>query len=254
MLKEKDMIGEMGHWRGPVMLGAGAFSRVYRVTNEITGEFAVCKVSSRLELAQKEAEVLKCITHPLFPTYKGRTVMGDKHYLLMEYICGSTLRQYVERRGGLSEQRTTEIAMALAKGLNYLHEQPIPVVFRDIKPENVLIQQDGRVRLVDVGCVCQEGSPDGSMAGTRAFAAPEQLTVGTKVGRESDVYALGKLVCYMLRKGSMSPGLAGLVQRAKAEEPMLRIPDMRTFILGLEGALKKENLGFYYKKNIRKET
>lgn len=235
----------------PVLLGKGAFSEVYRVANEVTGEFAVCKISSQTELAQREAQLLKQIRHPLFPAYKEQWVMRNKHYLLMEYICGSTLQQYVEKRGGLCQERAVEILLELARGLNYLHEQINPIIFRDIKPENIMIQQDGKVRLVDVGCAYVTGSRDGSRAGSRGYAAPEQLQEGAGVGRESDVYALGKLLDYMLRdQKHISGGLLQLQKRATKEEPFHRIPDMRALILQLEGY---DACGFYYKKNIIKK-
>lgn len=254
------------------MLGKGAFSEVYRVTNEATGELAVCKISSLPEFGKREAQLLEKIRHPLFPAYKGQMMIQNKHYLLMEYICGSTLQQYVKKRGGLSQERAVEILLELAKGLNYLHERNNPIIFRDIKPENVMIQQDGRVRLVDVGCAYVTGSRDGSRAGTRGYAAPEQLKEGAEIGRESDVYALGKLLGYMLRgRKGISGGLLQLQKRATAEEPMYRIPDMRTLIFQLEIYRKKgkrwqwlwngKNIlrkktesDFYYKKNIHKET
>lgn len=267
MLKEKKQ-----KWKHPVLLGKGAFSKVYRVTNEATGELAVCKISSQLELAEREAMLLEKIRHPLFPAYRGRMVMQDKHYLLMEYICGSTLQQYVEKRKGLSQERAVEILLELAKGLNYLHEQSDTIIFRDIKPENILIQQDGRVRLVDVGCAYVTGSRDGSRAGTKGYAAPEQLKEGIVIGRESDVYALGMLLGYMLKgQKGISGGLLRLQKRATEEDPIHRIPDMRTLILQLESYAEKgnwwqrlqyrrdnmgmgTNAGFYYKKNIHKET
>ena len=245
MLKEEK-------WTHPILLGKGAFSQVYRVTNEATGELAVCKITSRPELAKGEAQLLQKIRHPLFPKYLGQRQEAGRYFLYMEYICGCELRQYVERRGSLSPERAVEIVLELAQGLNYLHEQPEPVIFRDVKPENVMIQQDGRVRLVDVGCAYVSGTGDGSRAGTKGYAAPEQLLEDVELGRESDVYALGKLLEYMLKgRKRISKDLLQLIKRATRENPRQRIPDMRTFMLQLEGY---EECGFYYKKNIYKES
>ena len=253
---------------GGVLLGTGAFSKVYRVMDEETKEFVVCKISSWTELAKKEADILEKINHPLFPAYRGKFYENGQFCLIMEYICGEQLQKIVKRRGGISQQRAVEIVLELAKGLLYLHELPEPVIFRDIKPENVLIQQDGRVRLVDLGCAYICGVPPENRAGSRGYAAPEQFIQGEEIGMESDVYALGKLLEFMLAgTRKVSPGLKRLMKRAVQEEPKQRIPDMRTFRKLLlpyreKDALKRvrlkvqnRNLGknsFFYKTNVRK--
>lgn len=212
-----------------VLVGKGTFSEVYRVRNEATKEFVVYKISSRTELAEKEANILEKISHPLFPAYKGKFYENGQFVLIMEYICGEQLQKYVKRRGGLSQHRAVEIVMELAEGLSYLHELSETVIFRDIKPENILIQQDGRVRLVDLGCANTCGVPPQNRAGSRGYAAPEQFKQGNEIGVESDVYALGKLLTFMLTGTRyVSPGLKMLIKRAIQENPRQRIPDMRT--------------------------
>lgn len=265
-----------------ILLGKGAFSRVYRVRDEQTGELLVCKVSRQPELAEREAVLLRKISHPLFPVYKGQELWQDKHYLLMEYICGERLGDYVRKRGRLSVERAVEIAMALAGGLCYLHEQSEPIIFRDIKPENVLIGLDGKVRLVDLGCACVAGKAEYGRAGSPGYAAPEQFWDGSFTNAECDVYGLGKLLFFMLTGENMQEGnkplkkcrripggLMLLICRATTQEPEKRIPDMRTFMQqlrayergrgGLDGlrnrsfsANRGRESAFYYEKNICK--
>lgn len=262
------------------MLGKGAFSEVYRVKDDAAGAFWVCKVSSQVELAEHEAELLGKVNHPLFPKYRGRGLWQDRHYLLMEYVCGGTLGDYVRKRGSLSVGRAVEIAMELAEGLCYLHEQSETIIFRDIKPENVMVQMDGKIRLVDLGCACVAGRAEYGRAGSPGYAAPEQLAEGCSVGAESDVYGLGKLLYFMLTGKEMCGGrmekcrhipggLMRLLYRATRQEPRKRIPDMRSFIQQLAvyekggsvpGRLKSRSLSvnggresaFYYEKNISK--
>lgn len=251
-----------------VLLGKGTFSEVYRVRDEVSGEFVVHKISNWMDMAEKEANFLEKVNHPLFPAYKGRICESSQFVLKMEYICGEQLQKYVKRRGGLSQQRAVEIALELAEGLLYLHELSESVIFRDIKPENVLIQQDGRVRLVDLGCACTCGASRQNRAGSRGYAAPEQLRQGEGIGVESDVYALGKLLEFMLSgTRKVSRGLKRFIKWAVQENPRQRTPDMRTLRKQLlpykEKNLLKRSWGrmrnggkrekpFFYETNVRK--
>ena len=279
------MSKERGELVNPILLGQGGFAKVYRITEQRTGTFLVCKVSGQEELVEQEREVLRKIKHPLFPRYIGWGTYQNRNYLLMEYIEGMSLKLYVQKRGGLSKQRTTEIAGKLAEGLCYLHEQSERMIYRDIKPENVLIQSDGRVRLVDLGCVYIEGRYGCGLAGSRGYAAPEQFDKQKKIGEESDVYGLGKLMYFMLtgcnipessaKKLYYPPGkrpdrkLKWLIGQAVQEEQQSRIPDMRTFLQYLElyekhawgkqlfhrrGKTLRQMGGaaFYFQENIRK--
>lgn len=273
MLREKEEF-----WINPVLLGRGAFSEVYRVTERKTGIFLACKISTRLKMGEREAMLLARVQHPLFPEYRGHFIEGEGHYLLMEYICGMNLGSYVRKRGKLSQKRAVQIAMELAEGLTYLHEQSEQIIFRDIKPENVLIQQDGKVRLVDLGCAYMSGSVSNGRAGSPGYAAPEQFDETGEVGMESDVYALGMLLHFMLtgcetpgstacmkpgmRRSRISPALKKLIGQATHENALQRIQDMRTFMQKLaaceqRGFVKnilhrKKDASFHYQKNIRK--
>lgn len=278
--KIEDSVNERkndGIWKQPVLLGEGTFSKVYRVTNSITGEFAVCKQSNQKHLAEREALLLAKIKHPLFPVYKGEGEWKGKQCLFMEYIPGMDLGKYVRKRGKLSMERALDIVLDLAEGLLYLHELSKSVIFRDLKPENVMIQQDGRVRLVDLGCVYIVGDKENGLAGTRGYAAPEQLREGGYAGMESDVYALGKLFHFMLTGQNIFPcgypkgvprGLQRFLARALVSEPKKRVPDIRSFLAevviykeknpikrlwkGKTGRSMERKYSFYFKRNIIK--
>ena len=262
----------------PVLLGEGSFSRVYRVEDENTGELLACKVSTHKPMAEKEKFYLEQIRHPLFPAYRGSFVTEDAgsfviagawnfaaegaYCILMEYICGCNLKEFVARRGVLKEKQAIRIVRELAEGLLYLHEQPQPMLFRDLKPENVMIQADGRVRLVDVGCIClpEEVGESVNRAGTPGYAAPEQLQGAAGSGRESDVYALGKLLQFMLTgtvSGDKTPShrmsrkMRRLLKMTTGAEQRSRIQDMRILLQVISGR-KRTVADFYYVKNIYK--
>ena len=190
------------------LLGEGAFSKVVLVRKialtqqhakerrgsiqtESFSDEAACKISRQINLALREAETLARIDHPLFPKYLGVWQEGEKVFLLMEYVRGSSLEALLARRGGFSEMQVIRIGLELAEGLKYLHELPVPILFRDLKPANILLRQDGQVKLLDLGCACTTGR-QADLAGTPEYAAPEQLKSGSVLTPASDVYGLGK--------------------------------------------------------------
>lgn len=266
-------------------IGRGSFSYVFRVWDAVHNCFWACKVNENCESGAREARLLQELKHPLFPKYRESRVNGEVHYLFMEDIPGRNIRELLRARGHFSQRQAVSVAFSLAQGLLYLHERSEPIVFRDIKPENVVLRQDGRVKLVDVGCACRKGEQE-SIAGSRGYSAPEQFDSGESIGEESDVYALGKLLFYMLtgeervsaeellyRKRKyrkiMSPGLLQLVVQMIQTERRCRIPDMRIIIRRLavyEGRMSlkrfwtnvKAILGsgstadYFYVQNVRK--
>lgn len=264
-------------WNQPVLLGEGTFSRVYRVTNSITGEFTVCKQSNQNHMAEREALLLAKIEHPLFPVYKGKGEWKGKQCIFMEYIPGMDLGKYVRKRGKLSLERALDIVLDLAEGLLYLHELSESVIFRDLKPENVMVQQNGRVRLLDLGCAYITGDGKNGLAGTRGYAAPEQLRAGGDAGMECDVYALGMIFHFMLTGQDEFPGrypkgvpggLQRFLARALEKDPKKRVPDIRSFLAevviykeknpvkrlwkGKTGKNMEQKYDFYFKRNIIK--
>lgn len=264
----------------PVFLGQGAISQVWRVWNEKEQRYEACKISANGKRAEREAEILRSLRHPLFPKYRKAWQGENSFFLVMEYIPGSSLGKLVRRRGGFSWKQAVRITMELAEGLLYLHERSTPILFRDIKPDNVMIRQEGRVKLIDVGCACQEGEI-GTIAGSKAYGAPEQLSGREQPGVESDVYALGKLLHYILtgretgaelrneKYRKIPQGLWQLAEEASCEDRKMRIPDMRTFLQRLsiyDGKCSLKRLrvdgkalfhrgtkeGFYYVQNVRR--
>lgn len=266
-------------------IGNGTFSKVVRVRDRVHNCFLACKVSENCERAEREAKMLQELQHPLFPRYRGSRVSGEIHYLFMEDIPGRNVRELLNVRGRFSGRQAVAVALSLAQGLLYLHERSEPILFRDIKPDNVMLRQDGRVKLVDVGCACRKGIGTG-IAGNRGYSAPEQFVGGEGIGEESDVYALGKLLFYMLTgeehvsaekiirrrrkyKRNVSPGLLQVVLQMMQTKRDRRIPDMRTLIRRLavyDGRMSGKRIGeemvamlcyattadYFYVQNVRK--
>lgn len=218
----------MGEWGSTLkmvrLLGAGAFSEVYLVEDGAGRRYA-CKVSGHTELLGREAACHRRIFHPLFPEFFQFWKEDGKAYLLMEYIEGENLKKAAEIRGGFAARQTAEMGAQLAEGLFYLHRLPEPVVFRDVKPENVMLAQDGAVRLLDFGCACPAGK-GADIAGSPGFGAPEQFVTDSVQTAAADVYGLGRTLEKLLEAGERGI-LRRIIRRCTEERPEDRLGDMR---------------------------
>lgn len=211
-----------------IFIGSGAFSQVYRLQEEDTNRMVACKVSERKDLLCREGELLKRLTHPLFPKYYGMRQDGEMGDLYMEYVAGNTLEALLARRGRMTAKQGIEIAVELAEGILTLHELQEQVLYLDLKPENIIIREDGGVALVDMGSAGTAEQLKGILTGTKGYAAPEQLRAGGKIGTYSDVYALGKVMRCMC--SYYGRGMERLLEECLQERIHERIPDMRYFL------------------------
>lgn len=188
-----------GRYRILDELGRGGMGRVYRVRDTLLGDRIVALkrlLASGPRLArrfQREAEVIARLSHRHIRTIydKGRDQGGL--YLVMEYVEGNTLRDRVKDRGPLSEPELLEVARALGDALRYAHERG--VVHRDVKPSNVLLSEEGEIKLADFGLARRSHSDDATMTaqglGTPHYAAPEQRALANTADERSDVFGLG---------------------------------------------------------------
>lgn len=205
------------------LLGRGAFSGVYLVEND-RGKQSACKVCDNIALLRQEAEIQRGVRHPLFPKYLDFQQETGAGYLLMEYVQGINLDGFLRGGGRLTEQEVVGIASQMAEGLRYLHRLPSGILFRDIKPANIILMADGGVKLLDFGCACSAGDNPG-VAGTPGYAAPEQLRFGGRLTPNCDVYGLGSTLRAMVGK-KCTRRLKKVLEAFTREEPGRRPPDM----------------------------
>lgn len=222
------------------LLGKGNFSEVYLVQNSAGSCFA-CKISRSVELLRREAYAMEGLTHPLFPE-SVEYWQEDEGYLVMEYVAGSTLEEMAGRRDGFSAEYTVQMGLELAGGLGFLHEHK-GMVYRDVKPANIIVCQNGRIRLVDFGCVCLLGEKPRSKAGTPGFAAPEQMRGGEKLTAACDVYGLGRTMDSVLCEREKKRKLRKVLAACTQEEQERRLPDMRSVVKALEQTKKRKERG-----------
>ena len=150
------------------------------------------------EYFAREADTLAQLKHPAIPAVTDRFDDQNRHYLVMEYVEGRNLEEELAARGEpLAEGLVIDIARQLCDVLAYLHGLMPPIVYRDMKPSNVMLTPKGRVMLVDFGIArLFKAARKGTMIGTLGFAPPEQYQ-GT-VDPRSDIYSLGATLHYVL--------------------------------------------------------
>jgi serine/threonine protein kinase len=225
----RDEIGpRLGEWRIGGLIGRGGMGRVYAASHVVRGGKAAIKIfhlasqGSRRELLldrfRREARLAKAIDHPNVV----RVLDAGEHrgvpWLAMERIEGETARQRVERKGRLELFEALAIAHAAAKGLAALHAAR--VIHRDVKPGNVLVARNAKVKLADLGLA---KALDASAAltgqnvklGTPRYAAPEQWSDAAGATPATDVWALGALLYYLL---TGRDGIAGKSPSAIARQ------------------------------------
>lgn len=170
-----------------------------------------------MQCVQKEMELLRELSHPGLPAVYDFFREQDALYLVMEYVEGISLRQYLQKNGKVTEEQALAWTIELTRVLGYLHERRPAVFYRDLKPENIMIKPDGRIKLIDLGACMRElaGREEraGSM-GTFGYAPKEQWKIG-RIGKESDIYALG-MVLYEMLTGT-GPAATGYIKRSVCE-------------------------------------
>jgi outer membrane protein assembly factor BamB len=148
---------------------------------------------------EREANILATVSHPSIPTIYDYFTLGTRSYLVMEFIEGDNLEiKLQQRRAAFQEEEIIGWAIALCDVLDYLHtHEPEPIIFRDVKPANVMITRRNQIRLVDFGIAktFQTGSK-GTMIGTEGYSPPEQYR--GEASPAVDIYALGATLHHLL--------------------------------------------------------
>ncbi|HXR35405.1 MAG TPA: serine/threonine-protein kinase, partial [Candidatus Binataceae bacterium] len=184
------------------------------------------------EYFAREADTLAQLRHPAIPAVSDRFDQKNRHYLVMEYVEGRNLEEEMAALGHpLEEGLAIDIARQLCEVLAYLHNFSPPIVYRDMKPSNVMLTPKSKVMLIDFGIArLFKVASKGTMIGTLGFAPPEQYQ--GQVDPRSDIYSLGATLHYVLTGrdpekfppfsfppirslcANLSPNLAGAIDRA----------------------------------------
>jgi serine/threonine protein kinase len=202
-----------GRYRLLRQIGEGGFGAVYKAEDTELGNrlVAVKEMSARgltpeetreaTEGFHREALLLARLSHPNLPRIYEQFEEDGRWYLVMDFIQGETLEDYLKHRGGsLPVKEALQLGLQLTNVLGYLHSRQPPIVFRDLKPSNVMRTSDGQVHLIDFGIarLFKPGQAKDTVAfGSPGYAAPEQYGKAQTTPR-SDVFSLGALLHQML--------------------------------------------------------
>jgi predicted Ser/Thr protein kinase len=271
------MVGEVLSDRYEVeeLVGTGGMSSVFRAHDRLLDRKVALKVlhqqysedAEYIERFRREARAVAALSHPNIVTVIDRGEHEGRQFIVFEYIDGENLKALIERRGPAPVTTALELAMQIARGLSFAHQQGL--VHRDVKPQNVLLNGDGQAKVTDFGIArsldVQHGmTQTGTVLGTSDYIAPEQAQ-GQRVDEHSDVYSLGVVLYEMLtnevpfpgenfvavamrhineappairdKRPDVSPRLEAAVQRAMAKRPEDRFATMADFCHELEADL-----------------
>lgn len=155
---------------------------------------------------RREAGLLSELSDPRLPQVVDFFTEEGRDYLVMELVEGQTLRQVVEAGGPVPETEALRWGLEMARALDYLHRRDPPVVFRDLKPDNVIVTAEGAVKLVDFGLARPLGPRrDTAAAGSIGYTAPEQWEDPARADVRADLYSLGATMYFLLTGRTPSP-------------------------------------------------
>jgi serine/threonine-protein kinase len=270
------VVGEKiaGRFEVEELVGHGGMSSVYKARDALLERHVALKILHEqytadddfVERFKREARSVAQLQHPNIVTVIDRGEEDGRQYIVFEYVEGENLKELVVRKGRLDIREALEVALEVAHGLAFAHQQGI--VHRDVKPQNVLLNGDGHAKVTDFGIArtieVDSVTQTGTVLGTSNYIAPEQAT-GKHVDAHSDVYALGAVLYELLAgdvpfpgesfvavamkhvhepppnllevRGDVPPRVAAAIDRALAKNPEERFPTMDAFAEELEACL-----------------
>ncbi|MGN1134173.1 MAG: serine/threonine protein kinase [Oscillospiraceae bacterium] len=192
------------------VIGKGGMSVVYLAMNEKANkQWAIKEVrkdgKQDFDVIKQglvaEIDILKKLNHPNLPSIID-VIDGDGTFLLvMDYIEGNPLSKKLEEEGAQDQDDVIEWSKQLCDVLNYLHTRTPPIIYRDMKPSNVMLKPDGKVTLIDFGTAREFKSTsvaDTTCLGTRGYAAPEQFGGHGQTDARTDIYCLGATMYHLI--------------------------------------------------------
>lgn len=191
-------------------IGKGGMSVVYlAIDNHLNKKWAVKEIKKILQPGDKslnvnsmltEAEFMKRLDHPALPGIVDIIETEDELYVVMDYIEGESLDRVLKKYGAQPEEIVIGWAVQLCNALGYLHSRKPPIIYRDMKPANIMLKPDGNIKVIDLGIAREykENSiMDTTVLGTAGYAAPEQYG-SRQTDSRSDIYSLGMTLHHLL--------------------------------------------------------
>ena len=252
------------------VIAQGGMGAVYRAQRQFDGTIWALKemrlpentppkeVEENRQLFSQEGKLLESLSHPSLPVIADSFTYDDRPVLVMEFVPGQTLEQRMrDANAPLLEQQVVNYGIQIARVLYYLHTRNPKVIYRDLKPSNVMLTPDGVLKLIDFGVARtykKSKSKDTVAMGSAGYAPPEQYGKN-QTDERSDVYALGATLLHLLTNmppiplqtpapGSihkLNPSVNAkteqVIIKAMALDPANRYPDMKAFEQALMNCL-----------------
>ena len=258
-------------------LGHGGMSTVYLARDNNLGSYWAVKqmknnATNELFAFKQEVELLAGLNHPDIPRIVDRIEDNDDYYVVMDFVDGVSLSKKLITEGPVDEDTLINWSKMLCAILKYLHTvRSNPIVYRDMKPDNIILSQSGRVKLIDFGIAkeCVRGAVDkGECYGTRGYAAPEQYKNGSNILDErTDIYSLGCTMFYLITgqtpgkapnacppvrtiNPNLSEGIQYIISKATQDDPADRYQSCDEMISDLEHITE---LSYEYRESMRKK-
>ena len=286
-LREGDIVD--GSWEVIKQIGQGGSGTVYLVRDiELNRLFALKEVPVRntdqgkrqAKAVVAEVSLLKSLSHPSIPRILKMT--HDEHSILiiMDYIEGYSLRSLIAKKNYIEEALIVKWGLALCDTLKYLHNRNPKVIYRDLKPHNVMLSNENHLFLMDFG-ISREVGPDFDYSkedrvGTKGYAAPEMRAKNAWFDERSDIYALGRTLYFLATRNSpsleklpngqelpilpirqydasRSVGLEKIIEKATAYKPTDRYQSVEEMIYDLKN-IDKMSEGYIRKIKRRATT
>lgn len=146
-----------------------------------------------------EANLMKRLDHPALPRIVDIIDTGNTIYVIMDFIEGQSLDKILKEYGAQPEEQVINWAKQICDALSYLHSQKPPIIYRDMKPANIMLKDEGNIKIIDFGIAREykdQSLADTTVLGTKGYAPPEQYSGQTD--QRSDIYALGMTMHHLL--------------------------------------------------------
>ncbi|HHX12211.1 MAG TPA: serine/threonine protein kinase [Clostridiales bacterium] len=248
----------------------GGTSQVFVIRNNVSNKLYILKTVN-YNRSDFNLEFLKDIDHPGIVKVHNVFKTDKYWYVIKDFIEGENLEQKVDRDGAYDEEAVTDIAIELCDILDYLHNMgPSPLIYRDLKPSNLMMTPSGEIILIDLDSIRQfkkESQKDTIYIGTEGFASPEQFGFGQTDSR-SDIYTLGTTLYHLLTsqdptaeklkinnireiRKDISLHLAKIIEKCTMFNPDSRYQNIGELKKGLSG-ISSENIliSFLYKAKL----
>ena len=193
------------------LIGKGGMSKVYLARDRrLNKQWAVKEIQKKardknnevvVQSAIAEANMIKQLDHPSIVRIVDIIDEPDVIYIIEDYIEGETLNTILEDHGAQPQELVIEWAMQICEAFEYLHTRKPPIIYRDMKPSNVMVKPDGNIKIIDFGIAREykeQGSADTVSLGTKGYAAPEQFGGKGQTDARTDIYCLGVTLYHLV--------------------------------------------------------